>query len=312
MLTADLNRLGRRIGAEFEMTVPRVGNGGGADIQRTLAEVLTANRLPAVSRGYSHDPLPPGTDFAVEFDSSVQGETQYAGISWFPIEIKTRVLSGYDDWERLVPKMLELVRYLGARVNPSCGHHVHLSFPEVQDDPTAIRSLFNLVKRVEPVVYGLIAPSRRTSGYCQPIPDEAKLLHRCRTVQCYKRALAHWNRRTGLNLTHLFDPAPRIEFRWHHGTLDAEKARHWLRFLLQLVEHAVTRNCQGTDEPLPADRRGVERLLVSLGLKVNSRIYSRVCPELRETGAFLLARWKHFNGKVALASVKAKAKVEVA
>ena len=311
MLAADLNR-SRCIGAEFEMTLPLVGTGSGADVQRTLAEVLSANGLPAVYRGYSQSPLPPGADLAVEYDSSVQGETEYRGISWHSVELKTRILNGYDDWERIVPRALAIAKYMGARVNASCGHHVHIAFPEVQDDPTVTRSLYNLIKRVEPVVYGFVAPSRRTSGYCQPIPDEAKLLHRCRTVQCYKRALAHWNRRTGLNLTHLFDPAPRIEFRWHHGTLDAEKARHWLRFLLQLVEHAVNRNCQGTDEPLPADRRGVERLLVSLGLKVNSRIYSRVCPELRETGAYLLNRWKHFNGKVALASVKAKPKVEVA
>ena len=140
MLTAHLNRT-RRIGCEYEMTIPLVGTGCGLDVQRTLANVLTANGLRSIPRGYSHDPLPTGVDLAFEYDSSVQGETRYAGVSWHAVEIKTRILSGIDDWERTVPKMLDIARYMGARVNASTGHHVHVSLPEVADRPTAIRSL---------------------------------------------------------------------------------------------------------------------------------------------------------------------------
>ena len=174
--------------------------------------------------------------------------------------------------------------------------------------PTVIRSLFNLVLRVEPVIYGVIAPSRRTCGYALPIPDDSKLLHRCKTHACFQKALLHWNRRVGLNLTHLFDSFPHVEFRWHQGTLDAEKSRHWLRFLLRLVDHAAHRRCQAAEQ-LVNDRSGIERLLVSTGLKVNSRIYNTVSPELRETGAYLLSRWKSFNGKTALAKARATEKV---
>jgi hypothetical protein len=66
-LTAEINRL-RRIGAEFEMTVPLVGTGCGRDIQATLANVLCANGIRAISRGYDHSPLPSGVDVAVEYD----------------------------------------------------------------------------------------------------------------------------------------------------------------------------------------------------------------------------------------------------
>ena len=62
---AELNR-SRRIGVEHEMTVPLVGTGTGTDVQRTLADVLTANGLRAIARGYSHSPLPDGVDLAVE------------------------------------------------------------------------------------------------------------------------------------------------------------------------------------------------------------------------------------------------------
>ena len=96
MPTADANRA-RPIGCEYEMTVPLVGAGSGMDVRRTLAGVPSANGLPAVARGYRHDPLPPGADLAMESDSSARGEALYAGVAWFPVELKTRVLGGVDE-----------------------------------------------------------------------------------------------------------------------------------------------------------------------------------------------------------------------
>jgi hypothetical protein len=103
----------------------------------------------------------------------------------------------------------------------------------------------------------------------------------------------------GLNLTHLWGDGPRIELRYHHGTLDAAKARHWLRFTLQMLQHAVTRNCQAGTQ-LNNERKALDRLLVSCGFKINTRVYSSVSPELRDTGRYLLRRWKSFCGNVAV------------
>jgi hypothetical protein len=294
MLVSELNRT-RRIGAEYEMTVPLVGSGSGADVQQTLARVLTANGIRAIARGYSHDPVPAGVDLAVEYDSSVQGESRYAGISWFPVEVKTRILAGYDDWEAVVPKTLEIAKYLGARVNISTGHHLHLSLDEFKENPRVARSLWNLVHRFEPLVFGLVAPSRRHSQFTRPLPSTAKLLHGANSVRTLKRVLSGFDRYYGLNLTRLFDDAPRIELRYHHGTLDVTKARHWLRFSLQLIQHAVTRNAQAAPAPLANDRKALDKLLVTAGFKVNTRVYAKVSPELRETGKYMLKRWKQLN-----------------
>ena len=46
------------------------------------------------------------------------------------------------------------------------------------------------------------------------------------------------------------------------------------------------------------------RLLVTIGLKVNSRVYATVSDELRETGRHLLQRWKQFNGEIPLSESK--------
>lgn len=298
-LTAELN-LTRKIGAEYEMAVPLVGVGTGRDVQQTLANVLTANGIRAIARGYDHSLLEDSIDVAVETDSSVQGESRYEGVHWFPVEVKTRILNGIADWERIVPKTLEICRYMGARVNTSTGHHLHLSFDEIRERATVIRSLYNVLHRFDPVLFGLVAPSRRQNHYCRPLPaGNAKLLHGCRHLACFKRALSSMDRYYGLNMTHLWGTGPRIEFRYHHGTLEPIKARHWLRFCLQLVQHAVTRNCQ-SGEQLPNDRKSFDRLLVSCGFKVNTKVYSAVSRELRETGRYMLRRWKSFNGATAL------------
>jgi hypothetical protein len=107
-------------------------------------------------------------------------------------------------------------------------------------------------------------------------------------------------RRNGLNLMHVEDFDSHVEFRYHSGTINGEKARHWLRFLLQMVRHATTRSCQIPKEQVPNSREGLENLLVCCGFKPNSGIYSKVSPELRETGKYLLRRWKQFQGNIPL------------
>jgi len=287
------------------MAVPLVGSGSGTDVQNTLAQVLSANGVSAVSRCYSNCPVPYGKDLSVEYDSSIRGESRFNGISWYSVEIKTRVLNGIDDWEAVVPKTLEICQYMGARTNSSCGFHLHVALPEASERVAVIRNIFNLFYRFEPVIFALIAPSRRTCGYSNPIAlNNAKLFQGCKADSSFRRKLLNWDRKMGLNLTHLLQgkklsSTPRVEFRYHHGTLNTEKAGNWIRFILQMTEHACTRSCQASEQ-VSNSRKGLEQLLLTCGFKVNSRIYSKVSPELRQTGKYLIRRWKKFNGSVPL------------
>jgi hypothetical protein len=208
------------------------------------------------------------------------------------------------DWEAVVPKTLDILRYCGGRITPSCGHHLHIGLPEFKDDPTQVRSVWNLFHRFEPVIYGLVAPSRRGNNYCRPLPPAAKFLHGANSVRTIKQRLNRFDRYHGLNLTHLWGDASRVELRYGSGTLESDKARHWARLCTRLVDHACTRTCQAAPAPLPNDRKSLERLLVTVGLKVNSKVYATVAPELRETGKFVLRRWKQFNGNLSLLKAK--------
>jgi hypothetical protein len=294
-LTATLNR-NRKIGVEYECAIPIIGGGGDREVQEEVSRILTANGVRSCWRHYSHDPVPAGCDVMVERDGSIEGETRFNGVRWAQIEVKSRILNGIDDWERVIPKTLEILSYCGARVTASCGHHVHLSYPEVNDDPTRVRSLWNLFHRFDSVLFGLMAPSRRGNHYCRSMPSATKLLHGANSLRELRRRLSSFDRYQALNLTHLFNDAPRLELRHMQGTLNAQKSRHWIRLALALVEHSVVRNCMAADVILPNTRQNLDALLVTVGLKVNTRVYREIDPELRDTGRYVLKLWKKFNG----------------
>jgi len=297
MLVAELNRT-RLIGCEYEFALPCTNGVGGSQIQQTLANIFIANGIRASWRSYSHEPIPCGVDLMVETDSSVQGESRWAGITWQSIELKTRPLT-YSDWQRIVPKALAIACYMGGRVNHSAGHHVHVSLPEITTDPRVLKSAYNVFHKFENVIFGLLAPSRKHNHYCQQIPaNKAKLLQHCKSLDCFRKALTDgglYDRYSAVNFTHAFGSSgQRIEFRHHHGTLDAKKAEMWVRTLLQLTQHAVTRTCQSSDQ-LPNTKQSLERFLTSCGFKSVTGIYS-VSDELKECGRYLRQRWQHFSG----------------
>ena len=70
----------------------------------------------------------------------------------------------FDDWERVVPPMLEIVRYCGGRITRSCGHHLHLSFPEFSYQPRVVRSLRRMARSPGP-------PARCTSSERRRRPE---------------------------------------------------------------------------------------------------------------------------------------------
>lgn len=302
-LVSSLNRT-RKIGAEFEGCLILTNGSDTRAAQESLAHALSQNGIPAVARGYSHDPLPPGIKAAVEYDSSIVPEQRYRGIRWAQIEVKTSKLDGVDEWEAVVPPMLDLLRYAGLRVNHSTGHHLHLSFDEVEEQPRVVRSLWNLYHRHQDTIFHLCSPSRRENSYCRYLPNEAKYLHGANSVRELRRRLTRFDRYNWLNLSHIFDEAPRVELRSHHGTLDPAKARAWLHLHLAAFDHACRRNCQAAPAPLPADRKSFDSLMTTIGMKPNTRVYAEVDPSLRASAKSLLKTYKKFNPQFFTARAK--------
>lgn len=291
-LVSSLNHA-RKIGSEFEGYILLTASGEPRSAQEALAHALSQNGIPAIARGYSKDPLPANIKVAVEYDASIQPEQRYRGIRWAQIEVKTNILN-LQEWETVVPPMLNLLRYAGLRVNHSTGHHLTLSFDEVEDVAN-VRSLWNLYHRYQDVLFSLVAPSRRGNTYCRPLPHEPKLLHGANSKRALRQRLASYDRYYFLNTTNLLGNSPRIEIRNHQGTLDPAKARAWLHLHLAMVDHAVRRSCQAAPAPLANSRQTIDALFTTIGLKPNTRVYAKVDPVLRNTAKLLLRTWKKFN-----------------
>ena len=291
----DSTYIPRQIGLEIETVCGYLGSGGNAQVQENLAALFNANGLSAEARGYSH--LPVNTDWAIETDSSLNfADCPYRGVNVASLEIKTRILRDLADFQTVVPKALELLRFTACHVNTSTSMHQHISIPEIRENPSIIRNLYNLIYKYQYVLFGLCPHSRLASQYCQPLEPPSPALRRARSLSQFRRAMAPWDRYKVVNFTHIFEDMPRVEFRLWSSTLNPIKALNTARLACGLIDHAVRRSVQSV-EPLRNDRRSLESLLVSTGFKVNSGIYSKVSPDLRETGRWILRRWFEFNGK---------------
>jgi len=286
----------RKIGIEIECVVPIIGSGDNSDVQNLLASVLTNHGIPSVARSYTHRDVPSGCKMAIEHDVSLRDESKYAGLRWSKIEAKTMPMT-WGEIEETLPQALEIIRYCGARVNYSCGLHVHHHLPEVMEQPQVVRSLQHLWWRFHKVMYGLVPPSRISNTYCHP-PQRADATQydSCRTYGKLSELVNRVSRYNGLNLVNLANrDRLTVEWRLHAGTTDWGKIRAWVLATQRWVEHAVARSCHYKPDPMPNTQAGLNNLLVTTGLKPNSRIYNKVDKDLRQVGRFLLKRWQHFN-----------------
>ena len=294
-MQASIN-LQRKIGIEIECVVPIIGTGENSDVQRLLAQVLTNQGIRSIARSYTQSAVPSGCKLAIEHDMSLRDESTYAGLRWSKLECKTMPMT-WAEIEETLPRALEIIQYCGARVNYSCGLHVHHHLPEVVDKPQTVRSLQHLWWRFHQVIYGLVAPSRKSNTYCHaPQPADATQYDDCHSYAKLSGILSRVGRFNGLNLTNLTNrERMTVEWRLHSGTVDWDKIRTWVLATQRWTEHAVKRSCHYKPDPMPNTQAGLNSLLVTTGLKTNSRIYSKVDKELRQVGKHLLKRWKRFN-----------------
>lgn len=150
-------------------------------------------------------------------------------------------------------------------------------------------------------MYGLVAPSRKSNAYCRPPrPEEARALDGCNTYQALCGKISSSDRYCGLNLSNLTNPERMtVEWRLHGGSTDWQKIKSWILATQRWVEHAVTRSCHYRPDPMGNTQAGLNSLLVTTGLKTNSRIYKKIDKDVRQAGRYLRRRWKQFNSSSA-------------
>ncbi len=148
-------------------------------------------------------------------DGSVRGEAGYT-----PVEIVSPVLYGEPGLIQVV-EMLDYLNSIGAKVNASCGLHVHVDCKNVD-----VRRIEKLFRSFEVAFYDLNGQNslaRISSQYCRP----SEL----------------WNntRYQSLNFAHAYETHPHIEIRVWQGAMKPETVVAAIYMAVSLVSRASAR-----------------------------------------------------------------------
>ena len=195
-----------------------------------------------------------GEGWKITDDGSIDGD--------WSVELVSPILSGVEGL-REVAKVVEILSDAGAKVNKSCGFHVHVDAGDLSSTV-----LFNVYRRYalhEVQIDSFMVPSRRgnSNAYCQStvnlvgrtqgvsaaltareaaqIMEEQYTSHGFRGGRYYKVNLCAYLRHGT------------IEFRHHGGTVNVNKVLNWIVFCLTFVQTSMSSDTANIFQDLHPD-----------------------------------------------------------
>jgi hypothetical protein len=208
----------------------------GCEIECCIPEATTVIAGGYYTRGLQVPELPAG--WVAKKDCTIA-----AGRDYNAVEIVSPVLKGADGLKQLA-FVLEWLRSVGAKVNSSCGFHVHTGF-SYSASPQLAR-LVDLTVKYEKALYAASGTrSRETCGFCKPLKSCNKLVGKFADKKGirshYDLGLDHGDRFFTLNLTNIAEGVrPAAEYRVFSGTLSTVKAVGFVRLALGLAHKALS------------------------------------------------------------------------
>lgn len=184
-------KLGTAIGVEIECFSP---------IPRAALQQLCKERVFKIKDGHC------GNDGSVK---PAYGATGY----------EFRVLTNIDDMRNL-ESLCEFLDYIKAKVNATCGLHIHLDFRDFGS--TFPKESVDRLQAALPLLNALVPIGRRNDEYCRTdvSRDEGGDKYSKINAACFHRE----NMRT-------------VEIRLHSGTTNFEKIKNWI-----LICHSIARH----------------------------------------------------------------------
>mgnify|MGYP003150779289 FL=1 len=164
-----------------------------------------------------------------------------------------------------------------AYISSNCGLHIHIDTSDFDFKHFSV--LTALIKLIEPHVYTWLPSSRRNSRWAQPVSqdygqlrnvyDRDDFIEAWYDGNSYYPEKYHDKRYHGLNLHSHFYANQGSEIRYHSGTLNADKIKHWVVFWTQVFDTAYEIG-QGIDNGLSGSNF-YETLLHQDKLKLSDR-----------------------------------------
>ncbi|MDR1562274.1 MAG: amidoligase family protein [Dysgonamonadaceae bacterium] len=189
-------------------------------------QIASKKGVAVVFENYNHKSK---NHFKVVSDSSISG-----GADGNCLEVVTPVLKSERDLNKL-QKVCDALNEAGAKVNKTCGLHVHIGLQNVDD--VHYKNVFVNYYYLEGVIDKFMSKSRRANDniYCKSLKtisvesikataDRAEISNLFRSDRYFKLNPVSYLRHNTL------------EFRQHQGTTDPDKIAMWLRFVILLIE----------------------------------------------------------------------------
>lgn len=189
--------------------------------RNALVEAGRANGVDIHSEGYNH------TDnkryFKIVSDASVGGDID-------PNEVVSPVLNGNANGLATLKKAIKSLDAVGARVNSSCGLHVHIGADKLTGEQYV--NVFKNYQKLERLIDSFMSPSRR--GECRWAHS---LLNKDFSDCCNNgdvRRVFNYDRYNKVN-AESYIRHKTIEFRQHQGSTNFTKISMWVKFCAKLV-----------------------------------------------------------------------------
>jgi len=167
------------------------------------------------------------------------------------VEFVSPVLRGREGLDQ-AKKVAALLGEMNARVNRTCGFHIHVGAKSAAGDDFDdvadwVRRLLNTTAQHEKAFYGAAGTKARETGrYCRSLKTawagkKEKLAKKMKANELRSEA-AGLSRYHALNLVPLFSSNRTVEFRCFSGTVEALKMTAWIQMALAVATLAQDRN----------------------------------------------------------------------
>jgi Putative amidoligase enzyme len=268
-------------GIEIECLIPGLSSATLSAVATGLATAITSAGVGCYYAGYSHART---GQWKIVTDSSVSPPAGYVGL-----EIVSPPLG--EEGLAQIEIVGNTLIAMGARVNKSCGLHVHIGARSLSIP--AMKQLAWLYHDYEESIDSLLPPSRRGNGntYCRSVKMtvDREALKRARDITQIQRAISGGSRYVKLNIGAFWKHGT-VEFRQHSGTVDPVKMTKWVLFCTQMVDTAKRTETESTRQTAAS----IDPILARSLARAKSRrvIYQAACrPEgvTREEAQMLTA-----------------------
>lgn len=245
----------RHFGIEMELV--------GLTTSQAVQILATCGVAHSTDTGYRHSDY---NVWKVQDDSSIRYDNGAC-------EVVSRKLPCNEEGYTEVRAVARALARAGARVNRSCGLHVHLSADDLTVDH--VRAILRRYMAAEPTFDSMMPASRRDNQnqFCQSLnrflndrvmdswrsPETRNQRFNAATTFQGLIDVVH-NRYAKVNITNLVRRGT-IEFRQHSGSVNATKILNWVQFLVTFVDTTVngiatdTTTARTRTRTAPATRR---------------------------------------------------------